>query len=245
MRYVGGKGRIAKKLIVAMKEYTDSDTVYDLFMGGGAMTAAFAENFQKTISGDGHEDVALMWQAVLNGWIPPAVSYERYQELRYSDEPSAERGFVGYGCSFGGRWFEGYARGGNKADGTPRNHQEESVRAVLKDRDKMLSGDVSVSHKSYDEWVFPTDKRLAIYCDPPYATSQSKKRYAVSFDIEKFWEWAEELSKSHDVFVSEYEAPDGWESVIDLEKRQSLVVGSGNRGMRTEKLFMFSNSLNV
>lgn len=242
MRYVGGKGRIARKLSEVIRANTEAETIYEPFMGGGAMTAALASRFEEVLAGDAHEDIALMWRAVLDGWEPSAITLDRYQELRYSDAPSAERGFAGAGCSFGGRWFEGFARGGNNADGTPRNHQSESARAVLRDRDAMLGGNVHVFHKNYDAWPMDCGLPAAIYCDPPYASSSAAKRYAVSFDSEEFWAWAEEQSKSHDVFVSEYEAPEGWVPIWQQQKRQSLVIGSGTRELRTERLFVYAGT---
>ncbi|QYM76913.1 DNA adenine methylase [Leucobacter luti] len=239
MRYVGGKGRIAKVVAETIRARTLAETIYEPFLGGGAMTAALAPHFDEVLAGDGHEDIALMWQAVLSGWVPPAVTYERYQELRYATEPSAERGFAGAGGSFGGRWFEGFARGGFNANGEPRNHQAESVRAVLRDRDNMMRGRVHVFHKDYRAWPLDCGEPSAIYCDPPYAASARAKRYAVGFDSAEFWEWAETQSESHDVFVSEYEAPPRWGAVWEGTKRQSLVIGSGTREMRTERLFIF------
>lgn len=239
MRYVGGKGRIAKALAETIRANTDAATIYEPFMGGGAMTAALAPHFDEVLAGDAHEDIALMWMAVLDGWVPPAVTKERYQELRYSPVSTAERGFAGSGGSFGGRWFEGFAQGGFKASGEPRNHQEESVRAVTKDRDNMLRGRVSVYHKDYRAWPLDCGEPAAIYCDPPYAASSKAKRYAVGFDSAEFWAWAEAQSRWHDVFVSEYEAPEGWVPLWEGAKRQSLVIGSGNREMRIERLFKF------
>lgn len=242
MRYVGGKGRIARQLSEVIRKYTDSETIYEPFMGGGAMTAALASRFSEVIAGDAHEDIVLMWQAVLSGWEPLPIDYERYQELRYTDQPSAERGFAGAGCSFGGRWFEGFARGGINADGTPRNHQAESARAVIRDRDAMISGNVHVFHKNYDAWPLDCALPAAIYCDPPYAASSSAKRYAVPFDHRSFWVWAEEMSRTHSVFVSEYQAPEGWVSIWQQPKRQSLVIGSGRRDLRIEKLFVLAGT---
>lgn len=239
MRYVGGKGKIAKNIAREIAVHTQHRTIYEPFMGGGAMTAALAPQFDEVIAGDAHEDIALMWRAVLDGWEPYPVDYEEYQQLRYSDTPSPIRGFAGAGCSFGGRWFGGFARGGTNADGTPRNHQAESARAVLRDRDKMLAGNVSVFHKGYQAWPWDCIQPSAIYCDPPYSRSLGAKLYQENnFDTAEFWDWANDMSENHDVFVSEYEAPDGWVPIWEATKRQSLVIGSGDRGMRTERLYV-------
>lgn len=243
MRYVGGKGRIARQLATAIRANTQARIVHDPFMGGGAMTAALATEFDEVHAADGHEDVALMWQAILQGWEPGPVTFDEWQRLRESTTPSAERGFAGYGGSFGGRWFQGFARGGHMADGTPRNHQAESARAAIRDRDKMLAGQVTVTHADYSECSPAPGERAAIYCDPPYATSADSKLYAAPFDGAEFWRWAAERSREHDVFVSEYEAPDGWVPIWQAQKRQSLVIGSGSREFRTEYLFIYAPHL--
>lgn len=241
MRYVGGKGKIAKDLVAAIAAHTELRArVYEPFMGGGAVTASLAGLFSEISASDGHEDIAMMWGAVLDGWVPPAIEYDQYQELRYSGEPSALRGFAGSGCSFGGRWFEGFARGGVKANGEPRNHQEESVRAVLRDAQQMQRATVSVTHALYEQIELP-DHPVVIYCDPPYAAST--KDYKVGgFASNKFWQVAASWAAAgHHVFVSEYEAPAGWTCIWSKEKRQSLVVGSGVRELRVERLFVYGD----
>ena len=106
---MGGKSRISKELSEVILSHTDKRDVYiEPFVGGGAMAEKMSAHFAKVILNDLHEDLMLMWDAVLNkGWIPPTeVSFEEYQELRNA-EPSALRGFVGFSCSFGGKWFGG------------------------------------------------------------------------------------------------------------------------------------------
>lgn len=242
MRYVGGKGKIARQLADVIAASTDAETVYEPFMGGGAMTAELAGRFTEVIAGDAMEDIAMMWQQVIAGWDPHPVTESEYRDLRASAEASAIRGFAGSGCSFGGKWFGGFARGGFNADGTPRNHQAESVRAVGRVAAKLRAGNVHVFHKTFLAWPLDCGLRAAIYCDPPYASSGSGGQYAPEFSSAEFWAWADLMSHRHDVFVSEYEAPPGWVSIWEGRKRQSLVIGSGVRDVRVERLWVREGS---
>lgn len=242
MRYMGGKGRIAKKLATAIIDNTPehSGTYWEPFVGGGATASRMGQHFKVAHYSDIHPDLMLMWEALHTGWQPPTeVSYEQYQELRYATEPSALRGFVGFGGSFGGRWFEGYARGGFNANGQPRNHQAESARAVLKDIVGMKASEHTnfACRSALEIQPLPGD---VVYCDPPYAGTKNYSR-TDKLDHELFWDtvrgWAE--SGVH-VFVSEYEAPEGWVCIWEQELRSSVRVGSAERHMAVERLFMWN-----
>lgn len=239
MRYVGGKSKIARNIASVILENTSNRSLYlEPFIGGGSVLARIAPHFAQSLAGDAHEDLILMWQAAINGWVPEPTTYERYQELRYSRIPSAERGFAGFGGSFGGRWFEGFARGGFNGN-TPRNHQAESSRAVARIAEAVSGVGTSFECRDYRSWEL-NDGGHVVYCDPPYAGSLHDYKTG-AFDTEEFWDYAARWSKSgNDVFVSEYVAPPGWVSVWSAQKRQSLVIGSLERGMRTEHLWRYS-----
>ena len=53
-----------------------------------------------------------MLNAVKHGYdLPESVSEQEYKYIReHKDDDPALAGFVGFGCSFGGKWFGGYAR---------------------------------------------------------------------------------------------------------------------------------------
>jgi DNA adenine methylase len=181
---------------------------------------------------DAHLDMALMWQAVVRGWRPPdSVTEAEYRALRDA-EPSALRGFVGSGGSFGGKWFGGYARGGFNG-ATPRNHQGESARAVARIGDRLQAAHVVVTHSDYRALDIPPG--AVVYCDPPYRGTQG---YAAgAFDHVDFWAWAEVTSDFASVYVSEYRAPSWWHCIWSTEKRQSVTRPDQGRELRTERLF--------
>jgi DNA adenine methylase len=234
VRYIGGKSKIASALVDVIAGLApEARVAVEPFMGGGAITAKLAQRYETVIASDAHEDLVLMWQAVLAGWVPPTdISESEYQALK-SEPPSALRGFAGFGGSFGGKWFGGYARGGFNSDGSPRNHQAESARAVNRIA-KSLHDGVTVSLKDYLDVEVP-DGAL-VYCDPPYANSQG---YTTGdFDSQQFWKWADKVSDRATVVVSEYTAPETWKSVWSAAKRQSITLPSQGREYRHENLFV-------
>lgn len=242
---MGGKGRIAKDLSTFILETSfGRETYIEPFVGGGAMAAKMGNHFDTAIYADIHPDLVMMWEATLNqGWEPPTnVSYDLYQKLRYTEHNSPLRGFVGFGGSFGGRWFEGYARGGKNANGEPRNHQAESARAVLKDAATMRARHRTLTFCA-DALQLQVIGDEVIYCDPPYAGTKNYSRTA-PFDHEAFWKKAQEWAEAGaEVYVSSYEAPEGWVSVWSQPLRSSVRVGSEDRHVATERLFMWDEAI--
>jgi DNA adenine methylase len=202
-------------------------------MGGGAMTAALAPHFDLVIASDSHPDLILMWQALQQGWVPPSiVTEDDYNALRHA-EPSALRGFVGFGgASWGGKWFGGYARGGN------RNYADESTRGLVRDI-KLMSNVVFLQRDYRDISVAKGD---TIYADPPYAETTS---YSTPFDNSEFWEVADAwVNGGANVFVSEYSAPKSWDCVWETTRTRDMKSQLTNPVLVTERLFYKGEDIN-
>lgn len=240
MRYIGGKSKIAKPLAQAILGNSRSRKFYlEPFVGGGAVFPLIAPEFSWSVAGDMHGDLVQMWNALIfDGWEPPEfVSEDEYQSLRNAD-PSPLRGFVGFGTSFGGKWFGGYARG-NAANGKARNYIDESRRSILSDiatlHDKLTPSELGrFRNQSYSEWK-PLPGTV-IYCDPPYANTQG---YTTGdFDSSSFWDKCEEWSNiGCEVFVSEYSAPSGWREIWSKEHRTNLEKNGTGFHKTVERLF--------
>lgn len=175
-------------------------------------------------------DLILMWQAALEGWVPPTtVTEPQYESLRHA-EPSALRGFVGFPCSFGGKWFGGYARDPKRG----RNFADVASRSIQRKASLMRGATVLLAdYRDMGEYVGPN---TVVYCDPPYASTTGYRGVA-SFDSDEFWEvmrgWA---STGARVFVSEYQAPQDWECVWEGVAKSSL-SGKGSSSEVRERLF--------
>lgn len=100
----------------------------------------------------------------------------------------------------------------------------------------MKGVDFSVRNYWEVEGVGPGD---IIYCDPPYRNTGGY-RAAGKFDHDKFWEIAEGWARAGaKVFVSEYEAPDGWTAIWERETQVS-VSNRTKQKKSLEKLFIFT-----
>lgn len=237
MRYLGGKSRLAKHIVKAILDDTDSRSRWvEPFVGGGSVFFEAARNFGEAFGADMQEDLILMWQGLLSGEFTPPMNLleDEWRELRDA-EPSALRGFAGFGCSFGGRFFEGYAR---NIGGT--NYASQSARSILSDLEKI--GDSVCSFANLDYLSVEYRDSDVIYFDPPYAKTKhySSKRSGVGkFNHHLFWESATELAKSGaDVYVSEFEAPDDWIVMWEKDRNVGVGVQSGaNYSKKTDKLF--------
>ena len=182
---MGGKSRLAKSIRdVILSRVPDTNVTYwEPFVGGCGCFDTIAPSFPEAMGSDLHPDLIQMWDALIHGWEPPTtVTLERYKELRDS-EPSPERGFVGFGASFGGKWFGGYAKGGTTSKGEPRNHAGESARNVLKTRDRLKATNVQFTLGAYSG-IAPQPGDV-VYCDPPYRGTTEYKDSG--FDSDEFF----------------------------------------------------------
>lgn len=239
MRYVGGKSRIAKWIASEIAKVKGDRSVYvEPFAGGLNSFEECAPLFERAVASDAHPDLIMMWQELLfGGWVPPeSVLKDEYDALR-RESPSALRGLVGFGASFGGKWFGGYA--GSVWD----RHNERMTRpfydtakdAVEKTAKRLRGLDIAVLCRDYRELSIP--RNSVVYCDPPYAGTLG---YGVEFDSASFWSTASKwASDGALVIVSEQSAPDGWKVLAERTRKHMLrVADSEENKCRREALFV-------
>lgn len=228
MKYVGSKNRYAKDLLpIILKDRQPGQWYVEPFVGGFNMIDKVTGN---RIGNDSHYYLIELFKAVQNGWIPPdKVSEDEWIRTRdYKEKyPSYLVGFIGYGCSYSGKWFGGYARG-NDNDNIPRNYAGESKRNLLK-QVPGLQG-IKITNSNYLDLDIPPNS--IIYCDPPY---KDTTKYRDNFDHEIFWGWIEGL-KGHQVFVSEYHAPNEFMCIWEKKVNNTLVRHTGAK-QGIERLF--------
>ncbi len=232
MQYVGGKFRSAKYIAEQVRAHRrpDQTRYVEPFLGGGATFSKIAPDFAEASGSDVEPNIVLMWQAAQSGWIPPSdVSEELYASLRHA-EPSALRGFVGFG---GGKWFGGYAR--SRSGAAPNyNYAAGASRSVVKQAAAMRHARIICGDYRELE-VLPTD---VVYCDPPYAGTTGYTTGA--FDSEELWRTAEAWARSGaTVLVSEYSAPVGWVEVWSRGLPNYLRGADQRAEERTERLFVW------
>lgn len=184
----------------------------------------------KRIASDYNQSLITLYQSLQQGWNPPIeVSLELYKEIQSKKDPlDPLTAFVGFGCSFGGKWFGGFADIND-----PKNHLGDPKKTLGKKMKFLM--DVSFYFKSYLDYS-PVD--YLIYCDPPY---QNTTGYGATgqFDTELFWETIRKWSKSNTVVISEYNAPSDFSCVLEMNTKTELRNKEGIREPRVERLFMF------
>ena len=142
------------------------------------------------------------------------------------DEDKGLSGFIGFGCSFGGKWWGGYAR---QTKGL--NYALTAKRSVSKKMKGLLTA--TFINKDYKNVEIP-DNSL-VYCDPPYkgTTDYSNSK---EFSHEEFWDYVRGLSKNNLVFVSELNAPEDFEAVWEKDFTRNLDASVVFKSI--EKLFV-------
>lgn len=232
MRYQGGKTLSAKNIskeILLRKG--DADTFVSLFCGACSVEARLAPHFNKVICNDNHEYLIALLKGVQDGYeLPDSISREQYKYIRDNkDEDKVLTGFVGFGCSFGAKWFGGYAY-----NSTNRNYASESKRALLRDNEYLKN--VEFTCKDYRDVELPSEGGCIVYADPPYYKTT---QYSTGdFDTNAFWNYMREISQSHLVFISELEAPEDFVPIWEKPVTRVIDVNKSNYFQVCEKLYI-------
>lgn len=230
MRYFGGKQRISKDLSTYLNSrLSDGQSFFDLFCGSCNIVSKIAKD-RVRVANDIHPELIAMWIAVQQGReLPTEISESEYYDIKKAGEPWL-RGFVGFGCSYSGKWWGGYARGGQD-----RNYCMNARNTTLKKASDMR--DVVFTCQSYE--TVPLLDNAMLYCDIPYKDTTGYSSGA--FDHTRFYSWAEsKAAEGYEVIVSEYEhnVPCGWAVVWSKGSKKDIRNASGIQERTTEVLMM-------
>lgn len=238
---MGSKSRFTKEILPIILADRKKEQWYVEPFAGGMNVVCEVEG--KRIANDIHYYLIEMWKALVkNKWIPPKISktlYEHVKNNKSQYDPFLV-GWVGFNCSYSGKYFGGFAGETKTRLGTIRDYQAEAIRNVLKQVKKMEG--VIFQNLPYYQLQLPPNS--VVYCDPPYENTSSYK--VDKFDHILFWNWVRNVSEQgHTVFVSEYNAPDDFECVWQKEAKSSLsangVVGGNKKSI--EKLFKLKENI--
>lgn len=245
MKYMLSKNKHAKEMLDVMLKELDANYWVNVqyenwiepFVGGANFIDKVPKVFSNIIGADINRHLIAMFNMLHKGWTPPEnVTEEEYQALKRDsllllpENHEAMIGFVGIGCSYSGKWFGGYARGNDK-NGKPRNYAKESHDNLMKQRENLH---VKFIHSDYKALTLPINGRSIIYCDPPY---QGTTKYKNGIDYNDFWKWCDmQTERGNKVFVSEYNAPEGWRCIWEKKVNNSLTKETGSK-QGIEKLF--------
>ena len=235
MKYLGGKFRIAKQIgaylnqVIADKRPTE---YFEPFCGSCWITQEITNAIPRNAS-DIHEDLIMLWRGLQDGsFIPPDNITEEQYVIQKNLKPSAMRGFVGFGCSFSGKWFGGMAR----SKTSNRNYCGEAKRTLLRKIEKLK--DVKFGNYSY---LYLNPINSIVYCDLPYFGTTGYSGVE-KFNYEKFYNWCRMISKNNLVYISEYSMPADFKCVLEIPTKTDMSNKEGKKEDRIERLFTVDNN---
>ena len=236
MQYFGGKQKIAK-YIADFINATHTHTHYvEPFCGSCSVASKI--NIENKILNDKNPYLIAMFKALQDGWIPPEIitEWDYYVAKEEQDIDPHVAGFVGFACSFAGKFWGGYARDGKGDNGG--NYALRGKNSILKKMQTLM--DAQFICKDFSELDF---ENSILYCDPPYRnTTPYYKKILGVFDYNKFLEWVQYQSKKNIVLVSEYKhnIPDDARIVLEILSNTSIRDKSENVIQTTEVLYTYN-----
>ncbi len=237
---MGGKkvigGQIAKVVKEVVMQGDRRRPYLEPFVGMCGILQHMTEGGQRAcFAFDLQPDVVALWQAVKQGWHPPqrTISKEEYDQWRQDPSPSEMRAFVGFGCSYSGKYFGGYIKDNGKE--TPR--WEKNRRSLERVIPQIAGGNIQFEQADYrqiDLSLFPKD--TVILCDPPYF--QTTGFSVGQFDHQEFWALMRQWGQTNDVVICEQTAPDDFVSIWEKPVTRNMHFKNPNDQNKTEHLFI-------
>ena len=236
MQYFGGKQKIAKHIADFINSNTHTHYVEPFC---GSCNVASKVNIKNKTLNDKNNYLIAMFQALKDGWIPPEIVSENdYQSAKKNQDKELHiAGFVGFACSFAGKFWGGYARDG-KIDKSG-NYALRGKNSILKKMQTLMESQFTC--KDFSDLDY---KDSIIYCDPPYKnTTPYYKKILGTFDYDKFLEWVNIQSKKNIVLVSEYKhnVLEDVKILLEIPSRTDI-RGKDNKQIKTiEVLYTYNN----
>jgi DNA adenine methylase len=228
MKYLGSKNKISKYLLPILLQNRNNKTWIEPFVGGANLIDKIDGN---RIGNDNNHYLISLFIALQNGYIPPdTISKDLYIDIKNNKEnyPKELVGFVGFCCSFGAKFFNGYA-----TDKTNRNYALEGKTNLLKQIKNLQN--VKFFCGNYYDLDIPENS--LIYCDPPY---EGTTKYNTKFNHNEFWNWCRNKSlEGHLVYISEYNSPKDFECIFEHETFTNFSLQKNINTKRIEKLFVY------
>lgn len=234
MKYMGSKARIAKHILpIILKDRKEGQCYVEPFVGG-ANTIDKVDGWR--IGADINEYLISALNLIKTDpeSLPKdSTEYTRdmYLSAKVKTSLSPLECLAMFAYSFSGKFKGGYAKGHENED-----FQRAARNNAIKQSPKLKT--VELHNVSYKELNIPPQS--IIYCDPPYANTT---KYKDDFDHVAFWQWCrEKCAQGHQVFISEYNAPDDFVCVWKQELNVS-VAKRGKHKKAIEKLFVHESQM--
>lgn len=264
--YVGSKKKISKKIIEIIKQNFGTDKpIYDIFGGGGAITAECLLQGLEVHYNDLDHTITDMFQRVLSTdrefLKTLIISRDDFLKIKEKKLKTVDDELKLLINSFGNnRTNYLYSKqhsdfkhklakeiidkhdvfGGYKQTGTWKNQfrQLQQLQQLEQlQRLQRLQQLERTEVTNLDYKAFSDVEGAIFYLDPPYEKATQKYKGG-AFDSQSFYDWAFEMSKKNIVLISSYEISDPRFEVVYEFKTARSTLNHANYGSRHEKLFM-------
>ena len=206
MRYLGGKSRLAKKIVGVIKARAPETLgVCEPFMGGGAMTLELAK-WRPVLAGDRAPGLADLYRAIGRGFRLPShgTTFEEYNRLKTEARQgvvSPLHTAVGFFLTFGGMWF----RGAHPAEPTQVYAKQFNTNAEIWSQQNNIY--LVQDACDFTDWRNYMRPGMTVYADPPYEGTEPYRACPVWISDIFYKEariWRELGAR---VFISEFDCP--------------------------------------
>jgi len=246
MQYIGGKHRIASKILpFIIKGRKPGQPYIEPFVGGANVIWRRELLGGPRVGADANPYLIAFWKAAQKGWVPRDFTRDEYEKVKASGGaglPPEQVFWYATAHCISRKWFDTYWE---RDTASPRYYglgfAGEFWRSVA--RQLPFLGSVKFVHSDYRALGYP--KNSIVYCDPPYAGSTDPSSYANGLNHGEFWEFYSRLSRHCRVFVSERRAPEDWLEIWGREIQISCnqLNSKGRASARAaEKLFVHRDS---
>lgn len=230
MVYQGSKRRIAKHLLEIFNKILKPNQIYIEPFCGGCNMIEHIQN-RPRIANDINPYLIELFKGFINGFEPFEFDRNFYNYVNNNKEffDTFTIGYVGFMGSYAGKYFGGYSDD-IITDNRNRSYVSERIKNLQKQVSKLK--DVKFLNSEYFNIEYP--QKSFIYCDPPY---ENTTKYSTEFNHKFFWNWVRQMvTNGHDVFVSEYNAPNDFKQIFEIELKCD--IKSTEVSKRIEKLFV-------
>lgn len=253
--YVGSKKKVSKKIVEIIKQnFGNNIPVYDVFGGGGAITAELLLNNIQVHYNDLDSDITSMFMRVISQdrkWIKTLiVSRDEFLTIRDKKEKTVDDNLKLLVNSFGNN-SKGYLYGKKCADEKYKlaveiikKHdvfsgykQTEIYKEAIKlsERLQQLQRLQRLQITNHDYTAFSNVENAVFYLDPPY--ENTKNAYKFEFDHQLFYDWCVEMAKKNIVIISSYDISDPrFEVAFEFKKAHGTFAGGQNK--KCERLYI-------
>ena len=268
--YQGSKKKISKKIIEIIKQNFGTDKpIYDIFGGGGAITAECILNGLEVYYNDLDKDITDAFERVISQdreWIKTIIiSRTEFTKIKDKENKTTDdflKLLINSFCNQKNYYlyskeisdlkyniareiiekhdvFSGYKQTETYKRAIEQPKQLEQLERIGGLERLERIDEVKATNKSYHD--FSEVSGAILYLDPPYEGT-THYGYVNSFNSQEFYDWAFEMAKTNIVIISSYSISDErFEVVYYFDKARSNIQ-SITRNDKCEKLFMVKNS---